>query len=90
MSYTVRAYDENNVLVGQTSGTVTVVAPAPLRDAMQFVSETLRDDTVARIGCGSALMRRVLVDSDGIVTELGRRVRLASHDQRVATTKAPP
>lgn len=43
----------------------------------------LRDDTVARIGCGSALMRRVLVDSDGIVTELGRRVRLASHDQRV-------
>jgi hypothetical protein len=42
----VRAYDENNVLVGQTSGTVTVVAPAPLRDGMQFVSETLRDDTV--------------------------------------------
>ena len=43
----------------------------------------LRDDTVARIGCGNAVLRRVVVDSEGIITELGRRVRLANHDQRV-------
>lgn len=66
MSYTVRAYDENNALVGQTSGTVTVVAPAPLRDAMQFVSETLRDDTV--VAPSAAASKSWALRNDGTTT----------------------